>query len=78
MSKRVKEALADRAAAENALSEVIKAEYPIGSPIAWEMSGDVRLGTVVRHGYGDRINVKNQQSGKTYWIYAYRIIERAA
>lgn len=80
MSKRLREALAAKRLAEDAVAAALKEDYPVGAPIEWEMNeiGDVVSGVVVHHSYGDRIKVRNIKSAKTYWIHAYRIARVAA
>lgn len=41
----------------------------------WRHHGQRRDGTVVLHGYGDRIKVKNAATQREYWISAYDILQ---
>lgn len=72
MSQKVKDALAATRAANEALSDTVKAEYPIGAPIAWTRggAGKAHKGEVITHGYGSRLWVRNLDTGRDYWIHA--------
>jgi len=56
-----------------AMIAVLERDYPVGGLISWERNG-VHSGTVVMHSRGERIKVKNDRSGKEFWIYLYSII----
>jgi len=58
--------------AENAITTLLQAEYPIGSEIAWDWRGR-KVGTVVMHSLADRIKVARPGQPE-YWINAYRIL----
>lgn len=73
MSAAVKQAVAAVRAANVALGDTLKAEYPVGGPIQWTINHRVFQGAVVDHGYGGRIKVANVATGKSRWIGAYDI-----
>ena len=75
----VKQALAAQRKAERDVCEVVESRYPVGGDIAWSRGSVGRhCGKVTRHGYGARIEVRNQATGTTYWIHAYDIVEDIA
>jgi hypothetical protein len=63
-----------RGAAEAALENALKHDYPPGTTIRWSWGRGRHVGTVVRNSYGDRIQVRNDLTGKTRWISAFNII----
>lgn len=78
MSKKLKRAMAAVDAAQAALAKTLKEEYPIGAAISWVKEDQIGRefncsGTVIEHGYGDRIRVENRRTGTEYWIHAWRI-----
>lgn len=71
--KKLRIAIRKRDVAELHVANVLKTQYPIGSPIEWEGNNDVYAGVVTAHSDGDRIKVRNTATGAEYWIFAYRI-----
>ncbi|MGY3392969.1 hypothetical protein ACVWW6_005560 [Bradyrhizobium sp. USDA 3311] len=78
MSSKLVVAAAMRRKAEQNLHKVLREEYPIGGKVRWVYNGHLRNGTVITHSYGDRIRVRNDLSGATYWISAFWILEAFA
>lgn len=66
----VSHALQDLRDAEEHLRDTIKASFPPGANIFWVMRGGQQTGTVVRP-CGDRILVRNDRTGKEYFVHAY-------
>jgi len=61
--------------AEDRLWKTLKSEFPEGRNIAWLWRGTVVCwGTVIRHGFGDRVFVQNSRTHARSWIHAYQII----
>lgn len=50
------------------IQSAIRTRFPIGSPIHWRTGLSKQTGTVMDHGYGERLLVKNKRTDKTYWI----------
>jgi len=75
MSKALTIALNQRRSAELKVAAVLKQDYPLGAPIAWTRGGNnlLRRGSVVQHAYGDRIMVRNAQTGRELFIHAHDI-----
>jgi hypothetical protein len=66
-------------AAERALGETLLREYPVGGAVCWLSNGPtVRYGRVLMHGHGDRLCVRNELTGKSYWIGAYNVRQAEA
>lgn len=63
-------------AAEKALDDAIAAAFPEDKAITWKRGrGDgVKYGHVVMHGDGERIKVRNDDTGKDYWITLYDVL----
>ena len=74
MSKALKTALTRREKANDDVTSTLKRDYPIGSGIHWRRNG-LHAGSVLRHGYGDQIQVKNHRTGRSPWIDAFSIVE---
>lgn len=54
---------------EEELIRVIQAAWPVGSRITWNGKGPFpQSGSVVMHGYGNRLKVRNERTNKEYWI----------
>lgn len=61
--------------AEHELWDALKNDYPPGTFIEWRDARDnARSGTVVSNCFGDRIRVRNQDTGKEMHITAARIV----
>ena len=73
MSKALKKAVERHRKTSAEMVEVLERDYPVGAPISWDRHG-VRSGTVVMHSCGKRIKVRNEVSGKEFWIYLYSIV----
>ncbi len=51
--------------------ELIERVLPVGMQVSWMFAAKhLQFGKVVRHGYGDDLEVKNDATGKTRWITA--------
>ena len=68
----VRDARADVRAAEAVLALVIAGNFPPGSRINWTV-GEYTLGGEIVRTSGDRLCVRNQATGKQYWINSYRL-----
>jgi hypothetical protein len=60
--------------AQAAYEKTLREEYPIGSGIRWVHNRHSRSGQVICHGYGNRLQVRNDYTGKTYWIRGHDVI----
>jgi hypothetical protein len=69
MSERLMKARAVVRAAEQLAEQVLREDYPAGGFVRWLRNG-AHQGTVMWHGVGDRIRVKNAATGKSLWITA--------
>lgn len=67
-------ALRRRDDAEKLIEMALKRDYKPGMSVAWERNG-MHFGAVVMNGYGDKIKVRNRNTGKEFWIYAAAIKE---
>lgn len=66
----VSRALENLREAEEHLRDAIEESFPAGTNIFWVMRGGQQTGTVVRP-CGDRILVRNDRTGKEYFVHAY-------
>lgn len=75
MSAAVHRARRACAYADTRLQEVLRRDYPLGHSIAWvtKFNGPVARGVVVMHCHGDRIKVRNRDTGKELFINSWRI-----
>lgn len=62
-----------RKALDDKIDDVLRANWPADGPIAWKKAGLLQRGTVVRHGYGQRVLVRNDRTGKEVWITDYDV-----
>jgi hypothetical protein len=53
--------------AQKAYEKVLREDYPINGRVRWDRLG-THSGIVLQHGYGGRLQVKNTNTGRTYWI----------
>jgi hypothetical protein len=56
--------------AREATGVYMRNHYPIGGPIAWERNG-LHQGTLLalsQHPPGDSVKVRNDATGKQYWV----------
>lgn len=60
--------------AQNNLEAFIQRRWPVGSPITWSRHDHLQYGEVVLLS-GERIKVRNEMSGKCYWIDIYWVEE---
>jgi hypothetical protein len=74
MSKAVHDALSTIQYAHAELDSVVKAEYPVGSAVAWDRCTRRCVGQVLDHGYDGRMKVVNRMTGREYWINPTEII----
>lgn len=49
--------------------------FPKGAEARYVHGDRLRFVSVVDHGYGTRIKVMGQETGREYWIDAYRLLE---
>lgn len=76
MSAALVAAVSAQLAAARKLRDAIEKDYPIDGPIKWVTNGDrVYCGIVVMHGYGERICVRNTETGRTRWITAGDVVQ---
>ncbi len=57
--------------AEQAYAQAIRDVFPIGADVFWIFNGHTQSGSVIDHGYGHDIKVRNGVTRKEYWIDAY-------
>ncbi|MFN7010072.1 MAG: hypothetical protein ACK4PN_08565 [Allorhizobium sp.] len=57
------------------LEKTVRDLYPVGFPIEWVSGLHRQRGFVESHGYGDRLFVRNERTGKQVRIYSSAIIE---
>ncbi len=72
---RVESALKEVEMAEEFAQRIIHEAYPEGSYVNW-WRGGVQYGTIThnsKHRCGDRFRVRNEITGKEYWITFYDI-----
>lgn len=64
-------------AAERELAEAIAITFPVDKAITWKRGrGDgSKYGHVVMHGDHERIKIRNDDTGKDYWITLYDVLE---
>lgn len=77
MSKRLRDALVAVHAAQRTADRVLIEDYPVGAEIRWQMGADctspIYTGTVLMHGYSDRVQVRNDRTQREYWIHAFKV-----
>lgn len=62
--------------AQRVLEKTVKSVCRIGNRIRYTHGKSVVSGIVLRYSCGaDRLFVKSDESGKEYWIHAYRVLE---
>jgi len=68
---------AEAKAAQVLLEQALRASFPPDAPVswAWHDDGPLRHGHVVRWGFGDRLEVRNSETGADYWIRTWRVLE---
>ena len=74
MSNTLARALARRSEADDRIERTLKCDYPLDAHVEWKRNS-VHEGIVIGHGTGDRIKVRNIQSGHEVWIYAFNIVD---
>lgn len=62
--KSIQRALVKMDAARAALQEAIITDLPVGAGVQWRHGYHWQQGQVVGHGYGDRVSVENEKTGK--------------
>lgn len=77
MTVRLHNAIIDARAAALAVVRVLRADYPVGSEIAWRDGSKYRRGTVLMHTYSERIKVRNDTTGGERFIGAYQVTQEA-
>jgi len=75
MSVRLEQALRQEREAEVNAVKVLRREYKRGADVSWKRRHEIHFGTVIRHGEGTRIKVRNRYTNKEYWICAYSIVD---
>ncbi len=72
-------AMAEVGIAERRAAKIVKAEYPAGSRIAWERGRSIQYGTIenVKYHNGPSFRVRNEVTGKGYWIDFYDVVRAA-
>lgn len=63
----------ERRALDERIDNAFKSNWPAGSAIAWKKAGALQRGTVVRHGYLEKVMVRNDRTGAELWIHAYDV-----
>lgn len=77
MSPLLQKALAEISIAEDKAAKLLRKEYPESTWIRWEWGGRAFSGTVIDHGGGLRLRVRNHRTGRDRWIYAGHILPNA-
>ncbi len=62
--------------AERQVHLAVNELFSLGSSVTWVFAERLQYGTVVSTSL-DRVRVQNSVTGKTYWIYMYRILDAA-
>ena len=66
----IRQAIDDITAANKALERTLESVLPVGSSVWWERGGSRQYGLVNRI-VTDRVEVTNQDTGKTYLLHAF-------
>ena len=74
MSIALARALERERKAEDDVERVLRRDYPLGAQLKWKR-GSLQSGVVLQHGQGDRIKVRNERTGREFWIYAFSVVE---
>ncbi len=64
----LRKAYHDLQASKSALEVAAQTAFPVGASVCWKRNHNVQAGRVLRHGYQDRLYVKNQETLAEYWI----------
>lgn len=70
MSLRLLQARTALRRSEQDYQRALLAEYPVGSPVRWMRSGEVRSGKVVEIAGHGRVLVRTDGATRPYWIFA--------
>ena len=73
MKRLLKRALDAERDARNTVWARVQSCYPVGDAIQWLHNDKTQFGTVVGHGWPDRLKVYNTHTQREVRIYAYRI-----
>jgi hypothetical protein len=73
MSRELLKLYKERWAAERKFVDGVARELPFGRPINWERGGNVLAGEVL-DSHGDRVKVRNCETGKTYHVSVYDVL----
>jgi len=68
--RKIKSLVQQKDEAENKLYDEIKNTFPVGASIEWRRRGATQEGEVLNQSH-DRVLVRNNRTGKEYWIYVY-------
>lgn len=63
-------------AAQDRLATAVEKAFPPFSKSAYEIGGGNWVPCVVLRTSGDRVRVRSARSGKEYWVYATRFLQR--
>lgn len=72
---KVKAARTAAIAAEEDAIALFNSTFPVSSSLSWEYMNSIQHGVVTQHGYGDRLKVRNQNTGREYWISHYHVYQ---
>lgn len=73
MTARVVAAYDELEEAHQRFFTMVHADYPVGSDVRWARQRD-NAGTVLKHGYRGKLEVRNSATGATYWIRPDEIV----
>lgn len=61
---------------QRAFHDAFQARFAVGERVSWEYGGAVQHGRVVTGGgHAARLEVINDETGATYWIHGYRVLD---
>ena len=70
----IRQAYEDISAAESALKNAVKSVLPVDALVFWDRRGKRQFGCINRH-VGDRVEVTNTLTDKTYLLHAFWFTE---
>jgi hypothetical protein len=71
--EKIRRASAAVDAAKAQLTEVLEQELKIGTSVRWDVGKALDVEGVAVCVAHDRVKVRNDHTGKVYWIYCYRL-----
>jgi hypothetical protein len=71
--RRLAKALMERRRLITRIDELVHATFPLGEIVHWELGPHVQTGEVVMVG-NERLKVKNQATGKVFWVNLHRVL----